>query len=200
MSAISDYASLLVDAGEYANANDMTHVFPRLLALAEAKMNRALRVGAMEKTASVALTGGEGALPDDFLEARLVNDAAGRELNAWPLPELMTRYRHAGGCPQGYAVTGSTIKVRPFQDGTLTLTYYAALPPLSPQTPVNWLLQAAPDAYLYGLVEEIAIWKHDPQALAAASSLSEAALSGLALQDQRARWGNGQVVVQGITP
>lgn len=53
---ISDYASLLVDAGAYSGRDDIAHLFPRFVALAEQKFNRVLRLADMEKTATLALT------------------------------------------------------------------------------------------------------------------------------------------------
>lgn len=198
--AIQDYASLMMDAGEYAGTNDIAQVFPRLLSLAEAKMNRVMRVGDMEAVGTVPILDGEGPLPADFLEARLVNLPDGRQINAWSLAELDRRFGKGGGMPQGYAVVGNRVIVRPATTGNLTMTYYAALPPLTPARPSNWLLQKAPDVYLYGLVEEIAIWKKDAAAMAAAREARAMAMQGLVLQDERVRWGNAQVVVGGNTP
>lgn len=200
MSAISDYASLLIDAGEYAGANDIAHVFPRLVALAEAKFNRVLRVSQMEKVDTLTLVDGDVALPADFLEARMVTGPAGQGLNAWSLSELDARYRNNGGYPRGYAVVGGTIRVRPTSAGMITISYYSKIPPLTPVNPTNWLLTEAPDVYLYALVEEIAIWKKDPDGVSAGRGLKELAMRGLSLQDERARWGNSQVVVDGFTP
>lgn len=200
MATISDYASLLIDAGEYSGRDDVAHVFPRLVGLAEAKINRVLRVGEMETTATVAIINGEGALPADFLEARMVLGPASQGLSAWSLQELNRRYADRGGYPVGYAVVGSTIKIRPSTDGAVTIDYYASIPPLTPTNPTNWLLQKAPDAYLYALVEEIGIWAKDGDLVGNARSLKESALLGLSLQDEASRWGNSQVVIGGPTP
>jgi hypothetical protein len=200
MSAISDYASLLIDAGEYAGANDIAHVFPRLVALAEAKFNRVLRVAEMEASGTVTLVDGNADLPADFLEARLVNAPDGSGLNAWSLSELNRRFGTYGGIPAGYSVVGGQIRVRPTSSGVVSLDYYAKIPPLTPANPTNWLLEKAPDAYLYGLVEEIAIWKRDVDGVQAGRTLKELALRGLTLQDERSRWANGQVVIGGLTP
>lgn len=200
MSAISDYASLLIDAGEYAGANDIAHVFPRLVALAEGKFNRVLRVAEMEEVMNLSLVDGSTDLPDDFLEARSVLGANGQALNAWSLQELSRRFGTHGGTPRGYAIVGNTLTARPTQTGTAIITYYAKIPALTAANPSNWLLQKAPDVYLYALVEEIAIWKKDPDGVAAGRGLKELAMKGLALQDERARWGNAQVVVAGYTP
>lgn len=200
MSAISDYASLLVDAGEYSGRDDIAHLFPRFVGLAEAKFNRVLRLAEMETSGTIVLTNGNGPLPADFLEARLVTGPDGYGLNAWSLTELDRRYQNYGGIPAGYAVVGNVIRVRPTTSGSLTLDYYATIPPLTVANPTNWLLQKAPDAYLYGLVEEIAIWERDAGKVANAQGLKVQALKGLNLQDERARWGNAQVVVGGLTP
>ncbi|MEX2741087.1 hypothetical protein AB3480_06520 [Rhizobium mongolense] len=200
MVAITDYASLLIDAGEYSGRNDVAHLFPRFVGLAEAKINRVLRTADMEKPGTVVLTNGDGALPDDFLEAREVLTPDGYTIGAWSLSALTDRYRNRGGYPQGYAVVGSTIMARPTSNGSLTMTYYARIPGLSIDNPTNWLLLKAPDAYLYALVEEIGIWAKDTDAVGAARSMKEMALAGLTLADNRLRWGNGQVTLSGVTP
>lgn len=199
-SAIYDYASLLIDAGEYAGVNDIANIFPRLVQLAEAKFNRVLRVAEMETSGTITLVNGNADLPPDFLEARLVSAPDGRGLNAWSLSELDRRYGSTGGIPSGYSIVSNVMRVRPTSSGTIKLDYYSKIPALTISSPSNWLLQKAPDAYLYAVVEEIAIWKRDMDGLTAARSLKELALRGLALQDERARWGNAQVVIGGLTP
>ncbi|MGT2444475.1 phage adaptor protein [Ensifer adhaerens] len=200
MSTIADYASLLVDAGEYSGRNDIAHLFPRFIGLAEIKLNRFLRVADMEVEASVVVTNGAGTLPTDFLEAREVKNTDGLPIRAVSLQQLSESYAGRSGVPTGYAIVGSTINVRPFGDGDLTITYYGKIPWLTPANPTNWLLDKAPDAYLYALVEEIAIWERDADKAGAALQLKAQALSGLKIGDERARWGNGQVVVGGPTP
>jgi hypothetical protein len=199
-SAIAGYASLLIDAADYAGVNDIAHVFPRLVQLAEAKFNRVLRVGEMESSGTVTLVDGNGDLPGDFLEARLVSAPDGRGLSAWSLSELDRRYGSYGGIPAGYSIVSNVMRVRPTSAGTIKLDYYSKIPALTVSNPTNWLLEKAPDAYLYALVEEIAIWKKDAEMLQAGRSLKELALRGLNLQDERARWANSQVVIGGLTP
>lgn len=106
---ISDYASLLVDAGAYSGRDDIAHLFPRFVALAEQKLNRSSRVADMEKAATLALTKGEGILPADFLEARQVLAPGNRLLRARPLAEL-TVLATSGGAPVGYAIIGDRIR------------------------------------------------------------------------------------------
>lgn len=197
---ISDYASLLIDAGEYSDRDDVAHLFPRFVGLAEAKINRVLRVGEMETSAVVPIVEGDGDLPPDFLEARMILGPGGQGLSSWSLQELTRRYGKGGGYPRAYSVVGGVIRVRPVASGNITIDYYAKIPPLTMTNPTNWLLEKAPDAYLYAIVEEIGIWEKNAEKVANARSLKAAALLGLSLQDEGARWGNGQVIIGGPTP
>ena len=198
---ISDYASLLVDAGEYSGSEDIAHIYPRFLGLAELKLNRGLRVADMEVTDEISLIDGDGTLPADFLEAREVKNAAGIPIRAISLQQLTNSYMdRSGTAPIGYAIVGSTIKARPISDQDLTVTYYGRIPALTPTNPTNWLLEKAPDAYLFALVNEIAIWGKDVDGATAAQQLMMMALSGLKIEDERGRWGNAQMVVGGVTP
>ncbi|MGK9199371.1 phage adaptor protein [Sinorhizobium meliloti] len=197
---ISDYASLLVDAGEYAGREDIAHNFPRFLGLAELKLNRGLRVADMEVTDEIALIDGEGTLPADLLEAREVRNASGIPIRAVSLQQLTNSYVDRSGTLAGYAIVGSTIKVRPVSDNELTVTYYARIPALTPSNPTNWLLEKAADVYLYALVTEIAIWERDAAKAQAGQQLLALALSGLTVEDERTRWGNAKMVVGGVTP
>lgn len=198
MSAINGYADLLVTAGEYSGRNDIAHLFSRFLGMAETKLNRRLRVGDMEQAAIVAVAFGAGSLPADFIEARSVTSPSGRVLRSLSLQALMSR--KACDLPDAFAIQGRSIAVLPSWNGKLTVFYYAAIPPLSPSNPSNWLLEKAPDVYLYALVEEIAIWSKDANAAGAAASLKEQSLSALSIDDERARFGQNIVRMGGLTP
>lgn len=198
--SISDYASLLVDAAEYSGREDIAHLFARFLGLAELKLNRGLRVADMEKTAAIVLASGDGALPSDFLEAREVKTSANVPIRAVSMQQLTESWAGNSGVPAGYFISGSTLKARPISNQTLTMTYYAKIPALTKAAPTNWLLTRAPDVYLYALVTEIAIWERDAAKVQAMQQLMSLALSGLTIEDERNRWGNGQVVVGGVTP
>jgi hypothetical protein len=196
----ADYASLLIDAGEYSGRSDIAQHFDRFLRFAEAKFNRTLRVSDMETEATVSLIDGDGNLPTDFLEAREVLMAPRYPLRAMSLQLLTSRYGSFGGQPKGYSVIGNRLSARPTWTGDLALTYYASIPALTIVNPTNWLLTKAPDVYLYAVVEEIATWANDMAKAATAQGQRIVAMSGLSLQDERARWGNAQVGLEWPTP
>ncbi len=197
---IPDYASLLVDAGEYTGREDIAHNFPRFLGLAELKLNRGLRVADMEVTDTIALIDGDGTLAPDFLEAREVRNAAGIPIRAVSLQQLTNGYMDRSGTPAGYAIVGNSVKARPVSDRHLSVTYYSRIPALTLSSPTNWLLEKAPDVYLFALVNEIAIWGKDVEGALAAQQLLALAINGLKIEDERSRWGNAHTLIAGATP
>lgn len=197
---IADYADLLVTAGEYVGRNDFAHIFPRLLGLAEMKLNRQLRVGDMERTETVTITDGSGALPDGFLEARSVQTASGQVLRSYSIQALESVARGCPHVPFAFAVKGRNVVVQPVWSGPLTFTFYGKIPGLSPSNPSNWLLETAPDIYLYAVVEEVSIWAKDAQGATAAAGIKTQMLSDLRSDDERARFAQNRVRIGGVTP
>lgn len=196
---IRGYADLLVTAGNYAGRNDVAHVLPLLLGLAEEKLNNELRVGQMEKAGILNIVGNEAFLPDDFLEMREAANPAGRQLQSVPLSVLSSRYGHSGG-QNSYSVVRNTIRTGAGFSGEMYIIYYARIPGLTPTNPTNWLLQLSPNTYLYALVEEIAIWSKNADLTALARGEKERAMNGVSINDERARFANARVVIGGHTP
>ena len=61
------------------------------------------------------------------------------------------------GKPIYYSIMQNNIEFAPVPDGdyTIEIVYYQKVPPLSANT-TNWLLDAHPDAYLYGTLQHSA--------------------------------------------
>ncbi len=200
MSAINGYADLLVTAGEYSGRNDIAHLFSRFLGMAEMKLSRCLRVADMEASAIVPVMLGGGPLPPDYLEARSVNDLSGRSLRSVPLQVLLSKDKTRAHSPDAFAINGRNLIIFPAWTGNLNLNYYAAIPGLKPNNPTNWLLDTAPDIYLFALVEEISIWAKDAAGAGAAATLKEQALKSVIVNDEIARFGQNKVSIGGQTP
>jgi hypothetical protein len=176
-----NYADLLIDVGEYCGRNDIAAMFPTLLRLAEAKLNRNLRTGYQETTALMPVTDGVAALPADFLEARsyAANDIRQTD----------------------FVVSGNAImSLGSPWSGELTVVYYAKLPPLSYANPTNWLLELDYNVYLYALAVEVGIWAKNADLAKVAESMRDSAISTVMLNDENARWGRARVVNRDFTP
>ncbi|MGE0652252.1 MAG: hypothetical protein AB7P12_10945, partial [Alphaproteobacteria bacterium] len=132
----------------------LTPFVPDFIRLAEARINRDLRLRTMEQRATAEVDTGYVALPDGFLEMRnlqLATDPVTRlELMS---PEQIDGLRAGArsGRPRWYCILGGELRLAPVPDGNYTaeMTFWKRFDPLSLAEPTNWLLTNAPDIYLY---------------------------------------------------
>ena len=155
--SITTYATLQTAIGSWLGHSLFTTNIPDFIALFEAVANRRLRTRWQETSASVTMSSGAGSLPADFLAQRRVTwpGSTKVELEYVEPSWLQAAYpTNATGTPQTYTIEGSTIYVRPSDDTSLTLLYYAKVAALSDSATTNWLLTAHPDIYLFGSLVE----------------------------------------------
>ncbi len=199
---LSTYDELKDAVGEWlARPGDATLApfVPVFIALAEARLNRRLRLRAMETRTTLALAGVLTALPADFLEVKTLRQAAGpRTALAYAPPAVLDAIdsRTPAGRPRAYTLSGDSLRVAPAPAGPceLELTYVRRLPPLSDVQPTSWLLAAAPDVYLYGSLLEAAPFLGDDERAVLWSAAFEAAVDALVEADARDRVGAAPAV------
>ncbi|MBX6322657.1 MAG: hypothetical protein IRY94_12570 [Rhodospirillaceae bacterium] len=172
----------------------LTPFVPAFIALAEARLNRRLRLRAMEARATLTLTGPLTALPADFLEVVSLRLAGGsRETLGYAPPVVLDAIdsRTPAGRPRVYTLTGDSLRVAPAPGAPCVaeLAYLRRLPPLSAQQPTNWLLAAAPDLYLYGALLEAAPFLMDDERARLWQAAFETAVQALVEADARDRTG-----------
>lgn len=200
--AITTYAELVTAIANWLNRSDLTDRIPEFIALAEPQILRGpdgkgLRVTRMiqRATATISTDNQFSSVPSNFLEAityTLSDGANVYKLEPAPLDSLAD-YRaisDVAATPRFYAMSG-TAAGREFQhyptperSYTGTLVYYAkpsALGSGSGSTLVttNWILDEAPDAYLYGALLQAGPYLRDPDMAAIWSDGFRAALEGL---------------------
>ena len=150
--SITTYAELQTAIAAWLARDDLTATIPDFIALFEADANLKLRTRLQTATASFTTTNGEHALPADFSSAvRVTFMGSARAGLQYLDPEVLLYDYPTGptGMPAAYTVEGTTLRVRPIDDGTpLELVYRALVPPLA--AGVNWLLQKYPNLYLFG--------------------------------------------------
>ena len=165
--AISTYDELVTAVGAWLERSDLSTRASDFVALAEAQMNRTLRVRPMEtRSATVVGTDDEFiSIPADFLEEQAVVISDG--VDAWvldPQPHSVLEMEPpTTGRPTHYALIGDAIQLypKPEKNYTATLVYFARIPALGPDQQTNWLLTKAPDAYLYGALSHAAPFLED---------------------------------------
>lgn len=202
--AIADYAELYVRVGDLVKRNDLAAIFKSITKLAEARMFRTLRIGAMETVATLTPDGnGNITLPPDLLEIRYVRPAGGGgsygDLTGMSPHAINNRYGASGGNGRAYAVAGGLLSIRPVGAQDADIVYYARPPSLT-EVPTNAVLSAAPDVYLYGVAREAAVNARDPNLVGMLDPLYTQAIQAIELEDLSRRFGTQAVRLTGPTP
>ena len=167
--ALGNYTDLKAAIADWLDRSDLTARIPDFIALAETRINRELRIRAMEYRATMNTTAGQRyfALPGSYIQMRNF------QLNTNPVtpleyitPEMLDRLygSNTTGKPKAYSLIGDEIQLAPIPDSayTLEVAYYEKFTPLSTDVTTNWLTENAPDVLLYGaLIEAEPFVKND---------------------------------------
>lgn len=200
--AITTYAELQTAVADFLNRDDLTAIIPDFITLAEAQMQRKLRHYQMEKRATSTVNERYSALPADFLQPiRLHIDGQNKALDAISSLAIQDdRFYSVSGEPRYYSITAGEIELLPTPDGdyTLELYYYRTLPVLSASNTTNWLLTAAPDAYLYGALLQSAPYLQEDSRIPVWGALYAGAIEDLNRDSDRAKWGGSGLAIRKI--
>lgn len=147
---IGNYSELQQSIAGWLKRTNLTDRIPDFIALAEAQLNRDLRTRQMASVYTRTTDQHIITLPDDYLDAEKM------ELNGQTLTYTA---RWSADSPQQrgdnrlfYTMVGKSVWImrRVEPNSVFRLFYYQRLTPLSTLEPQNWLIEDAPDAYLYG--------------------------------------------------
>jgi len=171
--ALSNYTELKDAIADWLDRSDLTNRIPDFIALAEARLNRELRIRPMEVRSTMTTTVGQRYfnLPGGYLQMRNF------QINTNPItpleyitPEMLDRLygSNTTGKPRAYSLIGDEIQLAPIPDSTYTIemAFYEKFTPLgdgsSGTVTSNWLTKNAPDVLLYGaLIEAEPFIKND---------------------------------------
>lgn len=187
---LATYTDLKASIADWLNRDDLAGAIPTFISLAEAKINRELRVGAMESAVSGNLTvSGSLALPTDCIEIRrvIVN---GHSLEQLTPDQLRDKYGSTQtGQPVNYAVIGTTIHFGPLPDSTYSydIVIYSKLAALSTSNESNWFTANAPDLLLYGSLVEASPYVQDDTRVPMWQAMFARVMADVKTQDQRMR-------------
>lgn len=195
--ALSTYAELQTSIGAFLNRDDMASIAPDLIRLAEASLQRDVRHWRMEKQATLTADGRYEDLPEDFLEIIRVSvdgtEEPLRPISVWDMQHRRARRDDVSGKPLEYAIEAGQFEFHPTPDDdyTINLYYIRTLPSLSDSNTTNWLLDLAPDAYLYGALAHSAPYLQEDERVATWGGLYEQAVRALNGQSMAAKHGAG---------
>ena len=158
---------------------------PDMIRLFEAEASRRLHTAGAEKTADVTADAVAVPLPGDCVEVRVasIGDTDLQYVTPDQLPGQ-------SGNPLHYTIVGHEILLGPAPSGTQTvhLIYQGGVPLLSDLAPSNWLLEAAPDAYLFGSLVEAEAFIGEDERAQLWLARREAAFEAIGQADRKARW------------
>lgn len=159
----STYSGLKTEISDFYNRNDLTSVVDTFIDLAEAEMQRELKLLEFETTATVTVTAGVGALPTGFVGARaLYWSADPNRILTYLTPDKLNSLNASNpSLVSYYTITGDSFKVANDSSGDLIVTYMARFTPLSDSNTTNSILTNHPGAYLSGGLKYAAIWAKD---------------------------------------
>jgi len=206
--AIGTYAELQTAVANWLDRDDLTDRIPEFIALAEARMNRALRIAMMlnvdETTlgGAAALVGGtrDYALPSGYLQMVDFHLRTSPIITlSYITPENMNRMWAGSnsGQPQAYTIfsdnaSGSPVKkIRlgpaPSSAYDYSIMFYKKIDALSDSNTTEPMLTDNPDVYLYGaLLEAEPFLMNDQRVQLWANALREA-INEIQLQDNKDR-------------
>lgn len=189
--ALANYADLQTTVANYLHRSDLTSLIPDFITLAEAKLNRELRLRAQENTATASVAASIS-LPTGFLEMRGISVGSGN--STWNLTySPVSNINSETGTPSAYSIKGELLYFLPYSTAyNYTLDYYKAFDALS--AGVNWLITNAPDVYLYATLLEAAPYIKDDARLTTWANLLIDSVSRLKEADRRDRYGSNLVV------
>ena len=197
--SITTYTELKAAIADLFLRTDLTSVIPTFISLAEAQFQREIRDYRMMKRATAEIDSGYSAIPADWLQNIRF------QLNTSPITTLEyvtpdqaaeeLAWHSSSRRPLFFTMVGEEFQVVPAPDGTYEgeLTYYSKIPALSASVASNWLLDDAPDIYLYGASVHTARYLKDDEAEASMQRLYRQALEALSVQSDRASIGSSSI-------
>lgn len=207
--ALGTYTELKDAIADWLDRSDLTSRIPDFIALAEARINRELRIRPMEVRSTMVTTADQQyfQLPGGYIQMRNI------QLNTNPTtpleyitPEMLDRLYGSTttGKPRAYTLIGDEIQLAPIPDSAyqVEMAFYEKFTPLGDGSAgtvtSNWLTANAPDVLLYGaLMEAEPFIKNDERIPVWLNGYSNA-INKLQQQDQRDRHSGSAMRVRNI--
>lgn len=207
--ALGNYTELKDAIADWLDRSDLTDRIPDFIALAEARLNRELRIRPMEVRSTMTTTVGQRYfnLPGGYLQMRNF------QINTNPItpleyitPEMLDRLygSNTTGKPRAYSLIGDEIQLAPIPDSeyTIEMAFYEKFTPLGDGTSgtvtSNWLTKNAPDVLLYGaLIEAEPFIKNDERIQLWLTAYKEA-IDKIQKADDRDRHSGSQMRVRTV--
>jgi len=200
--AIGTYAELQTAVANWLDRSDLTDRIVEFIDLAEARINRNLRLRLMETTATGTLVAGtrDYALPTDYIQARTFHLTLDPIVPlSYVTPEIMNRIwaGSTGGTPEAFTIIGENFRLGPSPataDG-YSMLYYKRIAALTPAATTNSMLTYNPDIYLYGALLEAEPFLQNDERVQLWATAYRQAVNDLQVQDDKDRHSGSELRV-----
>ncbi len=152
-----NYTSLKTAITDYMHRSDLSSLTPTFISLAEAFMFRELHVKELQVSVAGTTTSGYGTLPSDFGSVSRVSVTYGNSARTLDYQSIADASLSTTANPGFYSLENGKLRIWGAADGqAYTLYYIPKIESLSDTVATNWLLDNAPDLYLYASCLEAA--------------------------------------------
>lgn len=166
---------------------------PTFIELAESTMSKKIRHHELDGADTITLdANGYGDLPADFvtMQSAYYDSGTKRVLKPLSFGDMVAlNTTGMGGSPNFYAITGGQIYSPSAADGDIVIKYSKKIPALTDSNTTNWLLELAPEAYLYFASAQGAIFNEDNAAASRWAGLGFDALTDIRKASEVAQYG-----------
>jgi hypothetical protein len=187
---ITTYTELQAAIASQMHRSDLTSRIPDFIQLAEKLMFRELSVSELETSTSGTATEFI-AFPADLGEINRLEITFGgmKSTIDYTSPNGIEGLTEASGVPARYTVQGNQIRLIPAPTGTITYSLYYTpnVTGLSDTNQTNWLLENAPDLYLYAACVEASRFLFDDESVMRYRDYVAVLLDSVRRKDERRR-------------
>lgn len=156
--SLNSFTTIKAAVGTWLDRSDMAGVIPDLIAIAEARLYRELRIKALEESLSSVISSGVVSVPSDYIQMKNAYIDGKYALQRADASYIYDRYpdRTAQGVPIYFAREADNFIFGPYPDSAYTMkgVYYKKLPALSASNETNWFTDNCPELVLFGALVE----------------------------------------------
>lgn len=197
--SFATYSDLQNQIAAWLARDDLTTYIPDFIRLFECAAMRRLKVRLQETTTTLTPSSGVATVPSDYLGYRRVTWTGSpvHELS-YVAPPLYAGYIETGsGTPAVFTIEGSSLRVAPSDDTSLTFTYVQRTTAV--ESSLNWLYTNHFDAYLFGSLCEANAFNKDVDPAGLWKARRDEVFDEISKLDFNERQGMA-VRVMGLTP
>ncbi|MBR7922685.1 hypothetical protein DN523_10145 [Burkholderia multivorans] len=194
---IKSYSELQDTMTRFLKRADLKDLLPDFIMLAEQHFNRKIFTRARRATFQFTPSKYTVQLPPDW-DRLIAVYYGGHPLKQHAIGEESA---YAGGQAQlmigGFQINGDTLAFGADQLGqVLRIDYYSVIEPLSETNESNWLLEDAPDIYLFGALHEAAVYVRDDARATVWMQKRDLAIDELTAEDDAAKAADQPLVMR----